>query len=220
MREENKKFSSKKLLLTILRTVIVSVFIGTTLLFIEVLPNWLQYEIISNSEPNSQTVIEIGKNLEGEMESIKEKFAEDKEKYGEEYPTEEIFFNNTANYFSSSSVVTVYSMSFLIGIVLGSIVYIVSIQNAKGKNLILELVLTFIVVVAIMLVLNIGYSWIINKTINQINLTQIDYSTYIYDLQINNMLISYIIAIVVIYIGNMVYQKVITNKLNKELNKK
>ena len=71
MREENKKFSSKKLLLTILRTVIVSVFIGTTLLFIEVLPNWLQYEIISNSEPNSQTVIEIGKNLEGEMESIK-----------------------------------------------------------------------------------------------------------------------------------------------------
>ena len=111
-------------------------------------------------------------------------------------------------------------MSFLIGIVLGSIVYIVSIQNAKGKNLILELVLTFIVVVAIMLVLNIGYSWIINKTINQINLTQIDYSTYIYDLQINNMLISYIIAIVVIYIGNMVYQKVITNKLNKELNKK
>lgn len=220
MREENKKFSSKKLLLTILRTVIVSVFIGTTFLFIEVLPNWLQYEIISNSEPNSQTVIEIGKNLEGEMESIKEKFAEDKEKYGEEYPTEEIFFNNTANYFSSSSVVTVYSMSFLIGIVLGSIVYIVSIQNAKGKNLILELVLTFIVVVAIMLVLNIGYSWIINKTINQINLTQIDYSTYIYDLQINNMLISYIIAIVVIYIGNMVYQKVITNKLNKELNKK
>ena len=220
MRKENKKFSSKKLLLTILRTVIVSVFIGTTLLFIEVLPNWLQYEIISNSEPNSQTVIEIGKNLEGEMESIKEKFAEDKEKYGEEYPTEEIFFNNTANYFSSSSVVTVYSMSFLIGIVLGSIVYIVSIQNAKGKNLILELVLTFIVVVAIMLVLNIGYSWIINKTINQINLTQIDYSTYIYDLQINNMLISYIIAIVVIYIGNMVYQKVITNKLNKELNKK
>ena len=220
MREENKKFSSKKLLLTILRTVIVSVFIGTTFLFIEVLPNWLQYEIISNSEPNSQTVIEIGKNLEGEMESIKEKFAEDKEKYGEEYPTEEIFFNNTANYFSSSSVVTVYSMSFLIGIVLGSIVYIVSIQNAKGKNLILELVLTFIVVVAIMLVLNIGYSWIINKTINQINLTQIDYSTYIYDLQINNMLISYIIAIVVIYIGNMGYQKVITNKLNKELNKK
>lgn len=220
MREENKKISIKKLLLTILCTVIVSVFIGTTILFIEVLPNWLQYEMISNLEPNSQIIIEMGKNFEEQMKSIKEKIAEDKEKYGEEYPAEEIFLNNTANYFSSSSVVTVYSMSFLIGIALGSIVYIVSIQKAKGKKLILELVLTFMVVVAIMMISNWGYELIINEAINQINSTEIRYSTYIYDLQISNMLIPYIIAIIVIYIGNMVYQKVITNRLNKELNKK
>lgn len=45
-------------------------------------------------------------------------------------------------------------------------------------------------------------------------------STIIYDLESNNVLIPYIIVTAVIYIGNMVRQKILTNKLNKELNKK
>ena len=56
------------------------------------------------------------------------------------------------------------------------------------------------------------------------NLTLIDFfeeiDDYIYDMLYNNdSLIPYIILAVAIYVINMVRQKIITRKLNKELNK-
>ena len=71
-----------------------------------------------------------------------------------------------------------------------------------------------------MMLINLGYETLINKAIQSINPTDVTYSTYIYDLESNNVLIPYIIVAAVIYIGNMVRQKILTNKLNKELNKK
>ena len=199
---------------------IVSVFIGTTFLFIGAIPNWMQYEIIPNLDQNSEIINEIGRNYEETVKQIKEKIDEDKETYGEDYPAEEIFLINVVNCFSSSNIVKIYSISFLIGIALGTIIYIVAIQNAKGKELIIKLFLTFIILFVIMLILNIGYEAIINIAINQVASTGIKYNTGIYELDNINILISYIIAIAVIYIGNMIYQKIITNRLNKELNKK
>jgi len=220
MRNQEKTFSVKKFLLTILCTVIVSVFIGSTILFVGSVPQWIQSEVITGMEEGSESLIEIGKSYQVGYEQIEESFKEDKTLYGEDYPSEELFLMQLINIFSTNRIMQVYSLSFLIGIVLGTIIYIVAVQNIKGKQILIELVVAFVVLFILMMLINLGYETLINKAIQSVNPTDITYSTYIYDLESNNVLIPYIIVAAVIYIGNMVRQKILTNKLNKELNKK
>jgi len=220
MRNQEKTFSVKKFLLTILCTVIVSVFIGSTILFVGSVPQWIQSEVITGMEEGSESLIEIGKSYQVGYEQIEESFKEDKTLYGEDYPSEELFLMQLINIFSTNRIMQVYSLSFLIGIVLGTIIYIVAVQNIKGKQILIELVVAFVVLFVLMMLINLGYETLINKAIQSVNPTDITYSTYIYDLESNNVLIPYIIVAAVIYIGNMVRQKILTNKLNKELNKK
>lgn len=220
MRNQEKTFSVKKLLLTILCTVIVSVFIGSTILFIGSVPQWIQSEIITGMEEGSEALTEIGKSYQFTYEQIEESFKEDKALYGEDYPSEELFLMQLLNIFSTNRIMQVYSLSFLIGIALGTIIYIVAIQNIKWKQILIELAVAFVVLFVLMMLINLGYETIINKAIQSVNPTDVTYSTYIYDLESNNVLIPYIIVAAVIYIGNMVRQKIITNKLNKQLNNK
>lgn len=220
MRNQEKTFSVKKLLLTILCTVIVSVFIGSTILFIGSVPQWIQSEVITGMEKGSEALTEIGKSYQFTYEQIEESFKEDKALYGEDYPSEELFLMQLLNIFSTNRIMQVYSLSFLIGIALGTIIYIVAIQNIKWKQILVELAVAFVVLFVLMMLINLGYETIINKAIQSVNPTDITYSTYIYDLESNNVLIPYIIVAAVIYIGNMVRQKIITNKLNKQLNNK
>ena len=44
--------------------------------------------------------------------------------------------------------------------------------------------------------------------------------TNILDINSNNVIALYILIVAVIYIANTVYQKIVSNKLNRELNKK
>lgn len=218
--EKLKIFSVKKLLLTILCTVIVSVFIGTTILFVLAIPIWIQTEVVGGMEKKSEALIKIGKSYQENLEQIEESFNEDKALYGEDYPAEGIFLFQLINIFSTNRIMVVYTMSVSIGVALGSIIYIVAIQNIKGKQIVIELIVAFAILFVLMMLLNVGYEAIINKAINEINPTEVKYSTYIYDLEGNNILIPYIIVAATIYIVNMVRQKIITNKLNKQLNTK
>lgn len=215
-----KTFSIKKLLLTILCTVIVSVFIGTTSLFVLSVPTWIQTEIVTGMEKDSEALIEIGKGYQENLNRVQESFDEDKSQYGEDYPAEGIFLFQLINIFSTNRIMAVYTTSFLIGVALGTIIYIVAIQNIKGKQILIELVLAFVVLFVLMMLINLGYETLINKGIQSVNPTAITYSTYIYDLESNNVLIPYIIVATVVYIVTMIRQKIITNKLNKELNNK
>lgn len=218
--ERLKTFSVKKLLLTILCTVIVLVFIGSTILFVGSVPQWLQSEVITGMEKGSESLVEMGKSYQIGYERIEKTFREDKALYGEDYPSEELFLMQLINIFSTNRIMQVYSLSFLIGIALGTIIYIVAVQNIKGKQILIELVIAFVVLFILMVLINLGYETLINKAIQSINPTDVTYSTYIYDLESNNILIPYIIVAAVIYIGNMIRQKMITNKLNKQLNTK
>lgn len=220
MENREKTFSVKKLLLTILCTVIVTVFIGSTILFVGSVPQWVQSEVMTGMEEGAEALIEIGKNYQTVYERIEENFKEDKELYGEDYPSEELFLIRVISTFSTNRIMQVYSLSVLIGIVLGTIIYIIAIQKIKGKQILIELAIAFVVIFVLMMFINLGYETIINKAIQSINSTEMIYSTYIYDLESNNVLVPYIIVAAIIYIGNMVRQKNLVNKLNKELNKK
>jgi len=220
MKNQEKTFSVKKLLLTILCTVIISVSIGSTLLFIYMVPQRIQLEVINVMEKDSETLIGIGKHYKRAYDSIEEDFKKDKALYGEDYPAEELLLLQWTNYFSTEVIMRVYPLSLLIGIGLGFIIYIVAVQNARGKKAIIELVVAFVIIFLLIMLANLAYQTIINKTINSLQPTDVKYYTYIYDLQNNKLIILYSIAAVVIYIGNIIRQKILTNKLNKALNKK
>lgn len=222
---EFKPFSIKKLLLTILCTVIVSVFLGTTISFVLSTPTWIYSEVLTGMEntgieKNKNTLNEMVENYKYGFEKIEKKISEDKNLYGEDYPAEEVFLILLINRFSSYKIMEVYAISVLIGIVLGTIIYIVALQNIKGKQVVIELILAFVVLFIFITLLNLGYQAIINKLITDLNTTNVTYDTYIYDLESYNILIPYILVAVTIYIVNMVRQKIITNKLNKQLNTK
>lgn len=214
---EFKTFSIKKLLITILYTIIISVFIGTTALFLLSIPEVLQLEVINSLDGDSETLVEIGKVYQEQVDQINKKINEEKESYGEDYPAEEILLYQFICKFSTSRIIQVYLFSLITGVILGIVIYIVAIQNIPPKQVFIELVIAVIILVMLILLFNIGYEIVLNKAINKIGSTDIKYST---DLDISNIVILYIIVAIVIYIIHMIRQKVLTNKLNKQLNAK
>lgn len=212
-----KTFSVKKLLKTILYTVIISVFIGTTTLFFMAILENAQLEIISNLDENSETLIQIGKGYQEAADEINKEISEEKKTYGEDYPAEGIFLYQLISRFSTNRIVQVYSVALTIGIVSGIIIYIVAIQNTSKKQVIIELAIAFVVlIILIMLFINKGYEIILNKAINSINPTNVQYIIPEY-IDIKEMLIVYVVIAVVTYIVNIIRQKVLTNRLNKQL---
>ena len=124
-----------------------------------------------------------------------------------------------ANYFTNR-IIKVYTLSILIGVSTGAIIYIISIQRAKGKQLIIELIISLLIVFGLVLFTNLGYEAYINNHVQIFNMTKIRTSAYIYELEIKDILISYVIVAIVIYIGNIIRQKILTHKLNKEIENK
>ena len=70
-------------------------------------------------------------------------------------------------------------------------------------------------------VISIYIQIIINKLISNITAESITYYAHIYDLESNEeyLIVQYIVLVAIIYIINLIRQKIITNRLNKELNK-
>ena len=218
MEKQERKISLKKLLLTILCTTIVSIFVGNTVL-LDTVPQWLETEKILSINRNSKYLIEIGENNQDNVKQLEEKYKEERALFGEKYPAEMMHLMQIANYFTNR-IIKVYTLSILIGVSTGAIIYIISIQRAKGKQLIIELIVSLLIVFGLVLFTNLGYEAYINNHVQIFNMTKIRTSAYIYELEIKDILISYVIVAIVIYIGNIIRQKILTHKLNKEIENK
>lgn len=219
MEKQERKISLKKLLLTILCTTIVSIFVGNTVLLVDTVPQWLETEKILSINRNSKYLIEIGENNQDNVKQLEEKYKEERALFGEKYPAEMMRLMQIANYFTNR-IIKVYTLSILIGVSTGAIIYIISIQRAKGKQLIIELIVSLLIVFGLVLFTNLGYEAYINNHVQIFNMTKIRTSAYIYELEIKDILISYVIVAIVIYIGNIIRQKILTHKLNKEIENK
>lgn len=216
MEKQERKISLKKLLLTILCTTIVSIFVGNTVLLVDTVPQWLETEKILSINRNSKYLIEIGENNQDNVKQLEEKYKEERALFGEKYPAEMMHLMQIANYFTNR-IIKVYTLSILIGVSIGAIIYI---QRAKGKQLIIELIVSLLIVFGLVLFTNLGYETYINNHVQIFNMTKIRTSAYIYELEIKDILISYVIVAIVIYIGNIIRQKILTHKLNKEIENK
>lgn len=216
-KENLKAFSFKKLLLTILCSIIVTTFILFTAMFVEEIPTWIMSEVMMMADEESEILIYEGKSAEKAMEAFSSK---QKEKHGEEYPAEGILVKQVIYMMESGPIVRTYVHSLLLGAILGTIIYIVSVQGAKGKQLVIELFIAFVILSLFILTINLGYKAIINKAINETGATDAFYDTYVYNIESNNIVYTFIVVFAIVYLVNFIRQKILTNKLNKELNNK
>lgn len=117
----------------------------------------------------------------------------------------------------SNDVFVIYFQSAVIGILIGTLVYLIFIKKIQAKKIILISLLCFailfIVIHAGNILTDIGYS-IKEKTFG------IEIGDYInLDDTLTILFITYIIIFIVIYTANLLHQKKIAKKLNNELDK-
>ena len=131
MEKQERKISLKKLLLTILcTTIVVHKIVGNTVLLVDTVPQWLETEKILSINRNSKYLIEIGENNQDNVKQLEEKYKEERALFGEKYPAEMMHLMQIANYFTNR-IIKVYTLSILIGVSTGAIIYIISIQRAR-----------------------------------------------------------------------------------------
>ena len=216
LKEYLKEISIKKLFITILCSIIITTSLSFTIVFIESLSGTLVNEAFSTwNDRMPDEVIKYGKNVE---ETINKKIQEEKDMYGSDYPSEGILFYRAMSNSRENAIVETYKQSILVGIILGTFVYIVWVQKAKKKNLFIESVICGGMMLILVVLVNVIYElvfYVMMKNLGQ--------EAYIYSLNevydIKNVAIICVGIFAVVYVGNYIYQRIMVSRLNKELNK-
>ena len=218
-----KKFSLIKLLKCILFSVMVTSFIAFSICFIENVARNSYITAWNELESNEQFIEDIKSNSNGigdTYNQFQEGVNELKEKYGEDYPAESILLHKAMMVSDSSEEIYSYLISVLIGIGLGTIVYIINEQKANGKVFIIELLVAATSLGILLIAIDYIYKFIVNSLIKTAGYNLIFEDTALGEEFKIFILGVFITLIIIVYLVNFVVQKINSKKLNEELNKK
>ena len=202
-------FSIRKLLLTIMCAIVVSSFIGLTELFVQ----QIQWSYIVATSQSNGIEKEIAENADYYNE-FEEAVTRMKEENGEDYPAENIMLFRLTTYLPS--VVRIYALAVLVGVISGTMIYILFIQKVKGFRSIVESVICLLAIAVISLIvseiLKLGGDALLSKYN-----TNIEYAG-VFGIDGRELLLVYVAIAVIVYMANLIHQIIVTRKLNKELN--
>lgn len=200
----------KKLLICVLMSVLAINFVvmGVTIVCVlqdNVLFQVDVYNIFSKNKVNEEELIEYYKNQEEQMQYVKDT---NPEKYNEDYPIYGMLIS-ALPLIKMRPIVSMYILSIITGVIFGLIIYLIVIENKKGK----EAVISFIVCLLLTVLLFYGLKIISNELYTNIPYVQFE------DFDWYELVITYTTTFVIIYSLNYIHNKFITKKMNKELNK-
>ena len=200
----------KKLLICVLMSVLAINFVvmGVTIVCVlqdNVLFQVDVYNIFSKNKVNEEELIEYYKNQEEQMQYVKDT---NPEKYNEDYPIYGMLIS-ALPLIKMRPIVSMYILSIITGIIFGLIIYLIVIENKKGK----EAVISFIVCLLLTVLLFYGLKILSNALYTNIPYVQFE------DFDWYELVITYTTTFVIIYSLNYIHNKFITKKMNKELNK-
>ena len=200
----------KKLLICVLMSVLAINFVvmGVTIVCVlqdNVLFQVDLYNIFSKNKVNEEELIEFYKNQEEQMQYVKDT---NPEKYNEDYPIYGMLIS-ALPLIKMRPIVSMYILSIIMGVIFGLIIYLIVIENKKGK----EAVISFIVCLLLTVVLFYGLKIISNALYTNMPYVQFD------DFEWYELVITYTTTFGIIYGLNFIHNKFITKKMNKELNK-
>ena len=210
-------FSLKKYLITVLCTIVIINFIGFTCLFVYSMDSYMIAEIASVSEADSQLVKDIGSHME---ELFKLSNENTRAVMGDDYPAEGMLLFELTRGLKTVAIVRGYTLFALIGLALGTVIYIVFVQKVKGVQLLLEVLVFGLIIILLVLGSNLIYRMSINTTIGAFGMENTGFYGDILDINLTRYVIIYTIIIGGVYLINLIYQKLLANKLNKKLNHK
>lgn len=195
--------SLKKLFLCILVSILIANFIimGATIIAITFDHPTSSIEIFKSKISENQ-LKEQYKEFENKMIQVKES---NPEQYDADFPIYGMFAT-ILPLTVLGPMVSMYILSIIVGIVVGLMVYLIFIENKKGKQAIIAFTICFGITILLYKCLMV----ISELTSNLIYTQYEEYEWY-------QLFVGYVITFVVLYIGNMIYQKRITKKLNKKL---
>ena len=203
-------FSFKKLVLCILCTTVVTLAIGFTILFVPLVEESIEMGIIDQLQNDSEVAKEFMNSMQENYNNIVE---EEKALYGEEYPAGGVLLYGL-QHVKTMEIIETYILCLIIGVILGTVIYIVFIQKTKGIQMFLEIIICGIAIIVLIMLVNVIYNGIANAFVNESDI-KIEYTSYVFD--INNIIYIFIGIIVLSYIINLIYQKILSTKLNKKL---
>ena len=200
----------KKLLICVLISILAINFVvmGVTIVCVlqdNVLFQVDIYNIFSKNKVNEEELIEYYKNQEEQMQNVKDS---NPEKYNEDYPIYGMFVS-ALPLIKMRPIVSMYILSIITGIVLGLIIYLIVIENKKGKKAVISFILCLLVTVVLFYGL---------KIISKALYTTIPYVQFD-NFEWYELIITYTTTFGIIYGLNYIYNKFITKKINKEFNK-
>ena len=195
--------SLKKILLCIIVSILIANFIimGVTIVDMIFEHPTSRVEIFKDKIDQKQ-LIEFYKENENKMLQVKES---DPEYYSDDFPIYGMFAT-ILPLTILGPMVSMYILSIVVGIIVGIIVYLIFIENKKGK----EVVIAFTTCFILTLLLYKGLIAISELTSNLIYTQYEEFEWY-------QLFLGYAITFAVLYVVNLIYQKIITHKLNKEL---
>lgn len=216
LKEYLKEFSIKKLFITILCSIIITISLSFTVSFIDCLSGTLVNEVLLASDDKMpDEIIELGKYNE---ESINKTIEKEKKLYGSDYPSEGILTYIIGSRSRQIAIVETYKQAVLVGIIIGTFVYIIWVQKAKKEHLLIESVVCSGIMLILVLLVNVIYELFFYVMMKKLGQEAYIYSlNEVYDME--NVSIICIVIFVVVYVANYIYQRIIAGRLNKELNR-
>ena len=206
--------SLKKLLLCIIISVLITNFIaiGITITCVLFDNTMVQIELcnrFSKDKVEKDQIIEYYRQQERIMNEIKE---ENLDLYGEDYPIYGMF-SAALPLIGIDPIISMYIMSIVIGLVIGIVVYLIFIEDKKGLEAIISFVICFIITVLLYYLLQVLSDILNNSTTGVI--PYFEFKPF----EWHQLIIGYAVTFIGMYFINLIHQKRVTNKLNKELNK-
>lgn len=209
----------KKLLLCILCSTIVTTFIGFTILFIYQFPSFLISNVSMQTDADSELLAETFNEYENDYQRIVDAVNKQKEIYGDDYPAGGRTLHNLIYMLGNRLIINTYITSLLIGIILGIFIYLIFIQQVTSKHIEIKIGIAFIIILAIVPIINWIYTILYNIFIKSTG-TDMNYNISICDLDTGIILAISLGIFFLVLLANLVYQKIRTYKLNKALEEK
>ncbi len=210
--KENSKFSIKKLLKTIVIWIAICALVGMTYNFISSLEGAIMFQALTEPAEYPEGMISY---FEGLNTNFEQSVRATKEFRGESFPAEGANFYMYAVAWPSYQMVRTFTLSLLAGIIIGSLVYILMVQKATKMKAILEVGIAFILIGTF-----IGVGYLSNNLILKMALggnVTLENPLMFADYTITQLASLYILLAAILYVFNIVKQKITVIKLNREL---
>ena len=192
-----ENFSLKKLIICIICSVILSTSIAYTICFVRNVYESSLKDVLMDVELNSASKEEINVTGEGYHTAIDNTIDGLSKRYGSEYPSENVVYSYLM---LQSFDVSFYITSLIIGIIAGMLIYIVFFERPNPLIALIQVLLSFLISIAIVKGLDLAYNSYLGAIVNSISVLNSNYIVHANTMSVYDLIWTFLITFLVVCI--------------------